>query len=218
LTLKAFGARLEAVRRRYGKETNRPRLNMADFAHELGISAARYRRYERGEVEPTTGLLGEIRRRTNASLDWLICDMSPGKDVAIEDAKQSTVGQRLRWVREFWEPDVRIFAGVMRTETLLWLRYERDELPLPFDVGREVAHRLAVSLDYLFEGRMTGVAPSVEEHLVERYPQLLAEATQRATQAAYRSNHRHSTGAYNSAPDTPARRSRRRTSRPAECD
>jgi transcriptional regulator with XRE-family HTH domain len=190
---------------------------MADFAAELGVAAARYRRYERGEIQPPISVLEEIRRRTGASLDWLICDMTPGKNVALEDAKQSTVGERLRWAREFWEPDVRIFAGVMRIQTLLWLRYERDEVSLPFETAREVAHRLAVSLDYLYEGRLTGVAPTLEAHLVERHPSLLAEDAQRAKPIEHNGNHQwqHSTDAYNSSRDIPAP-SQRRASRPAK--
>jgi transcriptional regulator with XRE-family HTH domain len=154
---------------------------MADMASELGVAAARYRRYERGEIQVPMSVLGEIRRRTGASLDWLICDMPPGQDVAIDNANHSTVGQRLRWARETQEPRVNACAELMRVPLVTWLRYERDETVLPLEVAREFAHRFSVSLDYLYEGRLTGVAPAVEEALVALYPPLLATDLPSAT-------------------------------------
>jgi transcriptional regulator with XRE-family HTH domain len=161
------------VRRRYGKDTGRPRLSAVDFATELGVAAARYRRYERGEIQVPMAILGEIRRRTGASLDWLVCDMPPGTDESVKDGDRSTVGQRLRWARETQEPNATICAEVMRTPLATWLQYERDQLALPLEVAREFAHRFSVSLDYLYEGRLSGVAPAVEAALVEQHPFLL---------------------------------------------
>lgn len=198
--LAAFGARLEVVRRRYGRATNRPRLTMLDFATELGVPAARYRMYERGERQMPLPLLTEIRRRTGASLDWLICDMPSGQDFAVDNGNHSTVGQRLRWARETQEPMVNACAEVMRLPLVTWLRYERDEVLLPLEVAREFAHRFSVSLDYLYEGRLVGVAPAVEAALVELYPPLLANGPPSATPLSDRSNLPASTtGAYNNS-------------------
>lgn len=219
--LAAFGARLEAVRRRYGRDTERPRLSMADFADELGVAAARYRRYERGEIQVPMAMLGEIRRRTGASLDWLVCDMPPGQDIAIDKNNHSTVGQRLRWARETQEPRVNACAEVMRIPLAIWIRYERDEVALPLEVAREFAHRFSVSLDYLYEGRLTGVAPAVEEALVALYPPLLAGRLPSAKPASDTNNRRESRGSYNSSPATDRRPRRKTTSTPklslAEC-
>lgn len=209
--LAAFGARLEVVRRRYGRATNRPRLSMLHFATELGVPAARYRMYERGERQMPLALLTEIRRRTGASLDWLICDMPPGQDVAIDNGNHSTVGQRLRWARETQEPNVNVCAEVMRLPLVTWLRYERDELSLPLEVAREFAHRFSVSLDYLYEGRLVGVAPAVEAALVELYPPLLAGGPPSATRQSDRGSllPASTTGAYNNSPSTEGRARRK---------
>ena len=179
----AFGARLEVIRRRYGRATNRPRLPMNEFAQQLGITAARYRRYERGEVPMPYPLLTEVRRLTGASLDWLIADMPPGDDVVAEPtANHSTVGQRLRWARETQCPDISKCASVMGIPLWEWIRYERDEATLPLEMARRFAHKYSVSLDYLYEGHLTGIAPVVEGLLVEKYPHLLSAHAQAATQ------------------------------------
>lgn len=61
-----FAARLRAVRITAGFET-------ADaFAEVLGIEAARYRRWERAEVEPNIESFQQIANITGYSLDWLI--------------------------------------------------------------------------------------------------------------------------------------------------
>lgn len=173
--LVAFGSRLEVIRRRFGRATDRSRLSMSDFAAELGVTAARYRRYERGEAQMPYAVLAELRRLTGASLDWLIADMTPGQDPTTETSNRSTVGQRLRWARETQEPSADTCAAFMRIAAADWVRYERDDLSLPLEVAREFAHRFSVTLDYLYDGRLIGVAPVVEQALVDKHPQLLAE-------------------------------------------
>ena len=64
--LTAFGRRLRASRLVAGYE------DAADFARDLGLDNARYRRYERGEVMPPPEVLEDICKLTARSLDFLL--------------------------------------------------------------------------------------------------------------------------------------------------
>jgi len=171
----AFGARLEAARRYHGRRTGRPRIKCATFANEIGVKEARYRRWERGEMEPPLFALKAIRQVTGLSLDWLICDLAPG-DVIIPDLSVATPGDRLRWAREITCASSAEAARVMSTATDLWVAYESGRIPIPLSVAQEFAHRFSVSLDFLYFGRMEGVLPRMRDVLLERRPQLQAPA------------------------------------------
>lgn len=62
----AFARRLEAARIAAGYET------MREFAVALGITEARYRRWEAAETEPGLMFLNKIHALTGVSLDTLI--------------------------------------------------------------------------------------------------------------------------------------------------
>jgi transcriptional regulator with XRE-family HTH domain len=171
----AFGARLEAVRRYHGRRTGRPRIRCAEFADEIGVLEARYRRWERGEREPPLFALDAIRRVTGLSLDWLISDLAPG-DVIIPHLGVATPGDRLRWAREITCPSSSEAARVMSIPTDHWAAYESGRTPIPLSVAQEFCHRFSVSLDYLYSGRMEGVHSRIRDVLLERRPQLLARA------------------------------------------
>lgn len=64
--LQQFGRRLRAARLTAGYE------EASDFAHDLGIEAPRYRKYERGQSFPPLDVLHDINRITGRSLDWLL--------------------------------------------------------------------------------------------------------------------------------------------------
>jgi transcriptional regulator with XRE-family HTH domain len=171
--LAPFCARLEIVRRNYGQSLGKRRLPANAFAEAIGLLAPRYRRYERGEIEPTMQVLQRIRQVTGVSLDWLVCDQAPG--AAMPGANASpTVGQRLRWARETQEPFDASCAALMSVPTSVWRGYEHDWLALPLETAREFSHRFAVSLEYLFEGRLVGCAPRVLEVLISLHPELLS--------------------------------------------
>jgi transcriptional regulator with XRE-family HTH domain len=74
----AFARRLAVVRQSYGQRTGRPMLDMQTFAAELGVSAERYRKYERGEREPPLWLLVKVSDLTGFSLDFMIRGMPVG--------------------------------------------------------------------------------------------------------------------------------------------
>jgi transcriptional regulator with XRE-family HTH domain len=61
-----FARRLSAAREAAGYPT------MREFADALGVSEARYRRWEAAETEPDLFYLQKIARMTGASLDTLI--------------------------------------------------------------------------------------------------------------------------------------------------
>lgn len=72
--MRAFGRRLRAARITAGYE------DAADFAADLGIEAARYRKYERGESMPPLDVLEGIVRVTERSSDWLLLGRPPGRE------------------------------------------------------------------------------------------------------------------------------------------
>lgn len=69
--MKAFGCRLRAARITAGYD------DATDFATALGIEAARYRKYERGDSVPPLEVLEGIVRMTSHSLDWLLLGEPP---------------------------------------------------------------------------------------------------------------------------------------------
>lgn len=72
----AFANRLSAARVASGYDT------MRDFAEALGISEARYRRWEAAETEPDLMHLQKIARLTGTSLDILISGQRPSHNAA----------------------------------------------------------------------------------------------------------------------------------------
>ena len=176
----AFGARLEATRRYHGRRTNRSRLKQNAFAEELGVEANRYRRWERGEIEPPLAALRAIRRLTGLSLDWLICDLPPG--AASIPSIPATPADRLHWARELREPNAAVAAQVMSVSIPLWNAYESGQTPIPLPVAQEFSRRFGVSLDYLYDGRLEGVQPAMRDALLARRPQLLAQVQPRNTE------------------------------------
>jgi transcriptional regulator with XRE-family HTH domain len=175
--LEAFGRRLEAARRYYGRRTGQPRIKMNAFANALGLQARRYGRYEAGELEPPLSVLDSIRRLTGLSLDWLISDLPPGEASVPGLSTAETPGDRLRRAREILEPNAAVAAQVMLVSIPLWNAYESGQTPIPLAVAQEFARRFQVSLDYLYEGRLEGVTPRMRDALVAQRPQL-SERTQ----------------------------------------
>ena len=173
-----FAFRLEIVRRHYGEKISRHTLSAAEFAGQLGIEGARYRRYERGEMEPPLEVLQLIRAMTGVSLDWLVAGISrAGIELSQMVAPGITVGKRLRWVREIVVPSITECADLMSLPLELWIRYERDAEPLPLAVATEFAHRFAVSLDYLYRGELQRIAPALRAELLRRHPELRQSIT-----------------------------------------
>ncbi len=69
--LVAFGKRLRSCRVAAG-------YNSAEhFAEALNVNAATYRRYERGEVQPTFDVMIDIARLVDKSIDFLITGAGP---------------------------------------------------------------------------------------------------------------------------------------------
>jgi transcriptional regulator with XRE-family HTH domain len=92
------------------------------------------------------------------------------------EAMTITVGQRLRWVRQAQEPNPAIFARVMGVSAKQWWKWEHDEERLPVEKAAEAAHRLSVTLDYLYLGRLDIPAPRVLQDLLNRHPELSSAA------------------------------------------
>lgn len=165
-----FGMRLEAVRRHYGSKIGRPRLNRGQMAETLEMDRARYARYERGETEPSLKILERIRNITGVSLDWLIAALPVGEQP--NPIMETTLGDRLRWAREIQEPWMIACATVMQVQPDIWKGYEEDRISLPVDRAAEFAHRFSVTLDYLYLGKLDGIAAPVRDALLLAHPEL----------------------------------------------
>jgi transcriptional regulator with XRE-family HTH domain len=149
------------------------------MAEALGLIDETYRRYERGEAQPTLETLADIRRVTGISLDVLIAGQKPGSTAIVPpdevDPLDITLGDRLRWVREAVMPNVAEAAELMRTDLATWQKWERSLGRPGVELMSEFAHRFGVSLDYLYRGVLTGMAPEVWEAVLALHPELRAE-------------------------------------------
>ena len=67
-----FAVRLRTLRKDAGHKS------MASFARKLEVQAERYRRWERGETEPSVFMLMRIQRVTSVCLNHLIAGKLPG--------------------------------------------------------------------------------------------------------------------------------------------
>jgi transcriptional regulator with XRE-family HTH domain len=177
----AFAKRLAATRLTFGAVKAQPDISRAQFAEMLSISAARYNRYERGEITPPLILIIRIRELTGISLDYLLT----GENSGIQDPGrfsgpcQATTAERIRWVRELFEPDIYVVAEIMGVAAQRWLDYETGREQMPPSRMQEFAHRFSVSLDFLAHGLPIGIAWPVLDRLLEAHPGLWQEADKR---------------------------------------
>lgn len=173
--LRAFAERLEVLRRsrQTSEKLGVPRVTRSGLARALGISEARYFRYERGELQPPLDVLAAIRELTGISLDWLIAGMAQGQQPErFTGRKPVTVGDRLKFAREIWAPFVEQCADVMGIEASDWRAFEKNAMELPIELANEFARRFAVTLDYLYRGEMAGLEPELRAKLISNHPEL----------------------------------------------
>jgi transcriptional regulator with XRE-family HTH domain len=52
-------------------------LTSDEFAEMIGENGGTYRRWERGEVQPSMHALHAMRRETGVDLNWLVCGDPP---------------------------------------------------------------------------------------------------------------------------------------------
>ena len=174
VVLAEFAQRLAAVRLAYGVVTGRPRLSRGQFASELYLEKNTYRRYERGEMEPSLLTLGAIRRLTGISLDYLIAAEDQGiaqpSELGIECT--ATFAERIRWVRELFTDDASEVAEAMEVTTETIRRWEDGREPMPDKKQEEFAARFSISLAFLRQGLPVGLAPAVLAQLRAAHPGL----------------------------------------------
>lgn len=172
--IKNIAERLIATRVAYSAVTGNPKLSAAKFSALLDVEPERYRRYERGEVEPSIEVLQRLRALTGISLDYLLCGLGGG----IEEPERFTgvctadFGERLRLVRLLFESDVDVIAQVMGVSTMLYKRWESGASVMPTKKKAEFAHRFSVSTTFLDSGLPHGIAWSVLRQITRKYPTL----------------------------------------------
>lgn len=174
-TPRDFHIRLKAVRVAYGEQTGRPELSGEKFATEIGLKPAAYRRYERGELQPTLGTLAALRRVTGISLDYLIADEDQGisspKDMLLVcDADFPT---RLGCARSLINLDAEQMAEAVGVHRRTYRRWEsgRDPVPEPKWLVH-IATLTGVTLPFLLHGLPDGLPPHVLMRLREAQPAL----------------------------------------------
>jgi transcriptional regulator with XRE-family HTH domain len=173
-----FARRLRALRQAMAlqKGLKASHYTQAAMAADLGLLDERYRRYERGEADPSLEVLRTIRRVTGVSLDVLVAGELPGSASIISldgmNEREVTLGDRLRWAREAVLSDIAEAADLMRTDALTWERYEQSLDRPSVTLMSDFARRCGVSLDYLYRGLLTGMAPEVWEAILIRHPEL----------------------------------------------
>lgn len=172
-----FARRLAALRQVFSEQKGiGSLLSQAAMARLLGIGHEQYRRYERGDTEPSIAVFTSIRQVTGVSLDILVAGEPPGSTTMIDAHGQMstdlTIGDRIRIARQAIAPNLRAAANLMKVEVALWERWEAGLEEPPVGVLMEFAHRFGVGLDFLYRGQNTGVAPKVWEAMVRVHPAL----------------------------------------------
>jgi transcriptional regulator with XRE-family HTH domain len=172
-----FAWRLRATRRAYGGLTGQPNLSARQFARILGIFPERYRRYERGELEPPLSVLTSLRRVTGVSLDRLVSGDINGDDNMIpmhgmRSNEEMILADRLRCVRELGEPDVASAAQIMNVPLEDWKRWEAGATRPSLDKLVEFSIRFQVSLDFLLTGSLDSLRPYMRNLLLSKFPAL----------------------------------------------
>ena len=157
-----FARRLRSARIAHGASLDIADYGTAQFAEALGIEEARYRRWERGETEPSLGELANIQRVTSCSLDMLIAGrMRWGPNQIPKNGQvdgEFTLGDRLRLAREQREPDVAKVAELMNVSVAEWVSWETGAAQPPVGEMEDFCRRWGVSLDYIYRGLMQGVS------------------------------------------------------------
>ncbi len=167
----SLARRLVAIRLSYGESAGEPEISRNRFAELLGVKGPTYGRYERAEMEPGLAVLAAIHRLTGASLDYLILGIGPAGTNQAAAAPQISVGMRVAWVRELFEPDINEAASVMGVPVKQWVRWEQSLEDIPYGKLREFAHRFNVSVEYLLLGDARRLPRIVFRLLARRHPE-----------------------------------------------
>lgn len=159
----SFANRLRALRRAHGGRIGNPRLSLTAFAELLGIKAERYRRYERGEVEPPLLVLNALGRVTGVSLDRLISGEANRDDRMIpvqgmRDDQEMILGDRIRWVREVGFREAEKAAEKLNVPLDTWKLWEAGATRPPFDKLYELTSRFpGLTVDFMVNGTRNGL-------------------------------------------------------------
>lgn len=174
MVLADFAKRLAAVRLAYGVMTGRPTISRAVFAAELALEQNTYRRYERGEMEPSMVTLVLIRRLTGISLDYLIAGENHGiaDPAALRIECTATFAERVRCARELFTDEISEVAAVMEVSETTIRRWEDGREPMTDAQQLDYVHRFRISLAFLRQGLSEGLPPDVLFQLRAAHPEL----------------------------------------------
>jgi transcriptional regulator with XRE-family HTH domain len=172
--LRTFAERLEMLRRsrQISERLGLPSVTRSDLARALGITKERYFRYERAEIHPPLDVLVALRNLTGVSLDWLIAGIDDGELPSASACPESTVGDRLRWVREAFDLSIEELARYMGIDAETWRRFEAGGLELPHPVAVQFAHRYCVTLDFIYTGDTRELEPEVALAVFKGRPEM----------------------------------------------
>jgi transcriptional regulator with XRE-family HTH domain len=196
--------RMRAARLAYGAKIGVDNYTIVSFAKALGLKSERLSRYERGERSMPISILMKLHKLTGVSLNTLLAGTTPPEMTmmimpqGLADGEY-TVGDRLYMVRKLLEPSVDKVADLMEVPVDTWRSWERGaEIPpvsTMIEFCRQFGDLHRLGLDFLYRGKLTGIATEMRTELLRRYPRLAQTAG--GGRAVMASGHRTRTQASN---------------------
>ena len=159
--VKEFAARLTATRQAYGAVTGCPDLSRGQFAELLELKEETYRRYERGENEPSILVLARIRELTGLSLDYLVAGAGDFDPATLTGECRASFIERLRWARELHYPTVEAATAALGFPVQQYARWEDGRDPMPDKAQEHFCAQFSVSMPYLQRGLPHGLPVTV---------------------------------------------------------
>lgn len=108
---------------------------------------------------------------------------------------RAELGARLRWARELVEPNRHAFARKMQVHVTTIRDIESGKANASIWLLQRLCHTLRIDLDYLVEGRLSGIDAELRSMLVQWHPAIALrwrreQAAQRRAAARHDSEHK----------------------------
>lgn len=150
----SIARRLRDVRLKFGAG----QMTMIEFSEALGIEAARYRRYERAEVEPPIWVVREVHKLTGATWEAILGG-APITDRAELHAARA-VGRRLQVMAAAlgFTFDVPALAATLEADVDAVHDWLAGRVVPPVWKMLPLCKRVGVTLDWLYAGNERGLS------------------------------------------------------------
>lgn len=88
------------------------------------------------------------------------------------EEERAALGARLRWARELVEPNRYVFARKMGIDVTTIRNIENGTRNPTIWLLQRICHTLRIDLDYLVEGRLSGIDSELRTLLVQSHPSI----------------------------------------------